>query len=514
MLSSATMPPRRPAIPRRPAWTLVLVGLALLPALASACRRETPAPRPLPTAVVAEAGPGLAGRTPDAAPAAVPLPTWTRPSGIVELPGGAAAPGLPTSPLDAIPPEQFGRPTARPTEVLDAAGPGLDPAILSLLGQVDGARMLADVEYLAAFSNRHAAGANAAEIRAWLLDAFERAGAGGPAQLLTETEPFELRLGGQRSEQANVIATLSGIGFSKRMIYLVAHQDSRAEDPKDAAAVAPGADDDASGLAMLLELARVMSRRQWDGTLRFLATAAEEQGLEGARRHATAAESAGLPILAVIGADIVGGSLDGAGQTHRGQLQAFSAGPEESESRQLARYAAFVAERYRAATGLELLLVPAPDREGREGDHLAFSAVGFPALRLIEAAEDPSRQHNARDTIDRIDRDYLANVTRLGLALAASLALAPPAPDSAPTLEATDGGLGVSWAPVADPAVAGYWLAWRAEGESAWREVVWVGAGATRHVFAELAADARVRVAVASSSDLGHASRFGPEASR
>lgn len=493
---------------------LCLAQLALLPALTGSCRRETPAPRPMPTAAVAEAGLERAARTPDAAPAAAPLPTWTRPSGIVDLPGGAGPAGLPTSPLDAIPPDQLGRPTARPTESLGLTGPGLDPEILGLMGQVDPERMLADVAHLAAYPSRHAAGADSAALRAWLLDAFEQAGAGGPAQLLTEIEPFELRLAGKRSEQGNVIATLSGIGFSKRMIYLVAHQDSRAEDPKDAAAEAPGADDDASGLALLLELARVMSRRQWDGTLRFLATAAEEQGLEGARRHAAAAETAGLPILAVIGADIVGGSLDAAGGTNAGQLRVFSEGPENAESRQLARYAVFVAQRYRAATGLELVLVPEPDREGREGDHLAFSAAGFPALRLIEAAEDPGRQHNARDTVDRIDPDYLARVTRLGLALAASLALAPPAPTAPPRLEPDAGGLVASWAPVEDPAVAGYWLAWRAEGEPSWREVVWVGSGATRYVLADLAADAGVRVAVASSSDLGHASRFGPEASR
>ncbi len=525
--------PTRPGASSSSIAKALRIGLLPIFALSLAgCDRDVPSPEPAPTSIVAQPidGPASEEAGPVGQPADTePMATWTTPaegqpspSAPAFVAGTEGAPGT-VGEVDqaASEPGVVGLPTPRPTVAEIERQPPPDPDILRLMGRVDGARMMQDVEQLVAFGTRNAFSGSSGDgqrgigaARDWLIGAFERGATGGPAQLLVQPEPFELRLDGQQAEQHNIIATLSGIGFSKRFVYLVAHYDSRIEDRMDGQADAPGADDNASGVALLLELARVMARRQWDGTIRFLATSAEEQELAGARHHAAAAAAGALPIVAVLNNDMVGAVQGATGGAQRGAVRIFAGDPEEGPSRALARHAAFVAQRYQAATGLEVRLEPAADREGRQGDHLAFHAAGFPAVRVIEAGEDPGRQHNARDTIDRIDPDYLAAVARLNLALAANLALAPAPPTEPPTLLQLAEGLALSWAPVDDPMVRGFWVAWRAPEDRAWREVAWVGGDQNAHVFSEVQAGQPVIVAVASANDLGHASLFGPEAGR
>lgn len=501
-----------------------ILALGLLTCLPAACRRAEPSPRPLPTDMAAQPLDGRGGPPgQDGGPGvSEPLPTWTTPAQgaapAASAPPGAFPGALPTSPLDALP-SDLAQPTARARQAVAAGGPELDPEILGLLGQVDEGRLMADLRKLAGFGTRHAlsstedASRGLGAARSWLLQSFDAAAAGGPAQLLVSRDPFDLRLGGQTSPQANIIATLSGIGFRKRMVYLVAHYDSRAEDVLDGKADAPGADDNATGVAALLELARVMRARQWDGTIRFVATAAEEQGMHGAEHHAKAAADGGLPILAVFNNDILGGAAGPDGKRQSDAFRVFSEGPDEGSSRALARYIGFVAERYRAATGLAPRIQAAADREGRGGDHQKFSAAGFAAARLISASEDEARQHNARDTVDRVDGDYLARMARLNLVLAANLALAPPAPEGAPRAEVlSPTSLRLTWQPVAEPEVAGYYLAWRPLDEPAWKAWVWVPGGATAEYKLDgLPTGVKLALALAASDDRGHASLFGPE---
>jgi len=509
-------PARAAAAARSSLMVCLLLGAAV------ACDRESPTAPPPPAPFDVEPLDPEGGPLPDPL---LPVPTWTMPSSVVAPPLGSP-PVPPAAVATSIAPPGIPVPTAMaPLPVPPDGPPAVDPEIVALLGDVQGARLALDVQRLAGFGTRHPLspaddprrGVGAA--RAWLAEQFTRlGGASADRQVQVEFEDFALDFAGRATTQRNVIATLPGIGRSKRLIYLTAHYDSRTEDVTNGTADAPGADDDASGVAALIELARVMRRRQWDATLRFVAFAAEEPGQKGSRHHAPAAARVKLPIVAVLNSDIVGGSVGAGGEVDRDRVRAFSADPDDGPSRRLARYARLVGARYAGAVGLEVVVVPQADRADRGGDHQPFSEAGFAAIRLIEAAEDMSRQHNARDTVDRIDADYLVKVTRLNLVLAANLALAPPAPAAAPRLEvAADrpGELRVSWDPVADPRVAGYWLATRAAGEPAYRPPVWVGGVATTaHTLEGLAAGERIAVAVAAADDRGHMSLFGPEAFR
>jgi len=306
------------------------------------------------------------------------------------------------------------------------------------------------------------------------------------------------------------MATLTGIGQAKRLIYLVAHYDSRTEDVLDGLSDAPGADDNASGAAALLELARVLGGRQWDGSIRLMATAAEEQGMHGSRHHAPLARRVGLPIEGAINLDIVGGGPDAGGTRAAGSVRAFSAAPDDSPSRALARWARFVAERYGA---LAVDVQPTSDREGRESDHQPFADAGFPALRLISAVEDTTRQHNALDTAERLDPAYHADVVRLAVALAGNLALAPPGAPSGVQARIEGADVVASW-PAAAGDVAGYWVAVRRPGSAAFELVVWEPASPSpEHRFAGLGAGGGAwRVAVAAGDARGHVGRFGDEA--
>lgn len=492
---------------------LAMAALAGCAGLA-ACRQAPPGVparvTPMP-AVPLE--PDDAARLPDA-PVALAVPTWTVPVA-GGLPGDGApavAPGLGPAggPAEGIP-----APTPRPPVAVPPEGPPVaDPEIVTLLGDVRALRLYGDVERLAGFGTRHVLSAvddprrGVGAARAWIQAELETSAGASGHQVQVEREPFTLDFANRRTEQHNLVATLPGIGQPKRLIYLTAHYDSRSENVADGAADAPGADDDASGVAVLLELVRVMSRRQWDATLRFVAFAAEEPGLKGSRFHAPAAAALGLPIVAVLNNDIVGGTTGAPGQADAGRVRVFSADPDDGPSRRLARHAALIAARYGL---LEVVVVPRVDREGRGGDHQPFSEAGFAAVRLIAAAEDTARQHNARDTVDRIDADYLGAVARLNLALAANLALAPPAPAAAPRIAvAADrpGAVRLAWDAVPDARVAGYWVAVRDAGAPIYGRAVW--AAGTDLVIEAAAAGSRF--AVATADDRGHTSLFGPEA--
>ncbi len=454
-----------------------------------------------------------------------PLPgavaTWT-----LGPPGGdlAAAPapgpgqqvGQPAGPAAAMV-GGMPMPTPRPVQVVAQAGPpATDPEIVALMGQVDASRLMADARSLVGFGSRHPLsptdlsnrGVGAA--RDWLMSRFDAGAAGSVAQMQTEGEDFDVTVAGRRTTQRNVIATLTGIGQVKRFLYITAHYDSRAADVTDGKAPAPGADDNASGTAALLELARVLGRRQWDASIRLMAFAAEEQDLAGSRHHAPLAAKAGLPIVAVLNNDIVGASLAADGTRLADSSRVYSAGPDDGPSRRLARYVRVIADRY----GLPAVdVVPQADRPGRDGDHQAFSDAGFPAVRLMEAADDQGRQHNERDTLDRLDPDYLAAMVRLNIALVGNLALAPPAPAAAPGLQSlAPDAVSVSWAPVDAPGVAGYYVAWRPAGTPAYQGLVWAGTGTELKLTG--LPQGSLAVAVAAADDLGHLSPFGPEAVR
>ena len=193
-----------------------------------------------------------------------------------------------------------------------------------------------------------------------------------------------------------------------------------------AKAPAPGVTDDGSGTAAVMELARVMSAYRFRKTIVFIAFAAEEYGLYGSGLYAEQAAARHDHIEGVFNNDIIGSDVSGNGNSTNRRVNVYSAEPDDSTSRELARYFKAMAERYQPGFSVELIL--RHDRFGRGGDHSSFNAVGFPAVRVTTASENYSNQHTATDTFANTSPNYATSVAKANAAAAASLATAPKAP--------------------------------------------------------------------------------------
>lgn len=238
----------------------------------------------------------------------------------------------------------------------------------------------------------------------------------------------------------NVVAVLPGTSEPERRVMVSGHYDSlnmvyktgpdgkRTLDPEaTVAAVAPGVTDDGSGTAAVLELARVMSQYQFRKTIVFVTFAAEEYGLYGSGLYARDALARHEVIDGLFNNDIIGSDVTGNGQTSNRYVNVYSAGPEDSPMRALARYMKDMNERYQP--GFDVNLVFRHDRFRRGGDHSPFAAAGYPAIRLTTPMENFSNQHTPTDTFQNTAPKYTALVAKANAAAIASLALAPKAPE-------------------------------------------------------------------------------------
>jgi hypothetical protein len=373
------------------------------------------------------------------------------------------------------------------------------------------------VETLAGFGTRHTLsdtrsdergiGAARRWIKAELELSAQASGRGKKDAMAVLFERHEQLPDGRRIDRTvelvNVVAVLPGAvrKARSRRYYVIGHYDSCASDIMDATSDAPGANDDASGVAVVLELARIMALRKHDATLVFMATVAEEQGLLGARLHAKAARKKRLDIRGVLNNDIVGDPTGPSGTVHADRVRVFSDGlpgsfdehrfssvrnlaaASDSASRQLARFIATVAAWH--ATPVQPMLVFRRDRFLRGGDHTAFDDEGFPAVRLTEVEESPDRQHqDPRTEGDRkygdlpefVDSEFLANVARLNLAALAHLANAPSVPSDARVLVGSAArGTTLAWSKSPEPDVAGYEIVWRETTSPVWQHAQDVG---------------------------------------
>ena len=282
----------------------------------------------------------------------------------------------------------------------------------------------------------------------------------------------------------NVVAFLPGTNpeLKKKHIIMGGHYDSINLDPvregdpyerSDPNRPAPGIDDDCSGVAVAMECARIFSRYEFDKTLVFIAFVAEEQGLFGARAFAQKAKAEGMEIEAVLNMDMIGNHVRGGGaETVFNTLRIFSEGPEDSDSRQVARYVEMIGERYVPEIDVDLIF--RRDRFGRGGDHTAFNGEGFAAVRFTEANEDYDRQHSYNDVFENIDMEYLVRNARIVAANAATLALAP----STPGLMGLGRGEGYDAQLRFTPSegdVSGYVIATRSTTAPRWEKYLWVG---------------------------------------
>ncbi len=238
----------------------------------------------------------------------------------------------------------------------------------------------------------------------------------------------------------NVVAVLPGASEPERQVLISGHYDTidmvyktdpnggrELDSEATVAAPAPGVTDDGSGTAAVMELARVMSQYQFRKTIVFVAFAAEEYGLFGSGLYAEDAARRHDLIEGVFNNDIIGSDITGSGETSNRYVNVYSEDPNDSPSRELARYMKRMAERYQP--GFDIDLVFRHDRFGRGGDHSPFNAAGYAAIRITTPMENFSNQHTATDTFANTAPGYTALVARANAAGIAELALAPKAPE-------------------------------------------------------------------------------------
>lgn len=362
-------------------------------------------------------------------------------------------------------------------------------------------RLRANVEAMVSFGTRHTLSADTSDnrgvgaARRWVAREFAAigAGCGGCIEVVTPSGRFQNNRVPVETEVVNVVAIKRGSGDPNRVILISGHLDSRVSDVMNAEADAPGANDDASGVAAVIEAARVLSAEPLEATVVFAALTGEEQGLLGAQALAAYAKERGWRVEAVLNNDIVGNTERPGGGREGSYVRVFSEGVRAAEtpdmasarlttggeldspSRNLARKIAAVSD---AIGKLDVMMVYRRDRFGRGGDQIPMQQAGYPAVRLSEATENYTRQHQDLrtengvvygDTIDGVDFGYLARVTRLNVAVMAELAKAPAPPSGVKVGGAVSADTTVSWTP--SPGAASYRVWRRATTAPEWTDV-------------------------------------------
>lgn len=393
-----------------------------------------------------------------------------------------------------------------------------DPLITGMIEQVSVANLENSVRKLVSFGTRHTlsdtvsktTGIGAA--RTWLKSEFERYNRENGGKLKVSYDSFVQPADGRRVPEAtvlkNVMAVLPGTDpADKRMLLVCGHYDSRVTDVMNNKSLAPGANDDASGVAGVLELARVMSKQSFGATLVFVAMVGEEQGLYGAANLAKRAKAEGWDVHIVLNNDMIGNTYgmetdlknnnqvrifsEGvpAGETKEQTALRLSTGSEnEGHARQAARYIKEIGERY--VDQLDVKLIYRRDRFLRGGDHTPFSAQGFTAVRITEMNEDFNRQHQDLrtengfkfgDLPEYVDYKYLQKITRLNLSVLANVGLAPQQPTAVKlvTSQLTNNTT-INWTAPSGKAPAGYYVLLRETTSPHWEKKFFVsGTSAT-----------------------------------
>ncbi|MFC4931846.1 M20/M25/M40 family metallo-hydrolase [Massilia sp. GCM10023247] len=404
--------------------------------------------------------------------------------------------------------------SAAAAAVAPAAAPDVSrrqPQIEKIVAEISPKRIEAYVRKLVSFETRHTMSDTVSDTRGigaarrWIKAELERCGAGTALQVAFDSHiaPVSARIS-RPTEIVNVVATLPGTQeASKNRLYVVSgHYDSRNTDVMDASGAAPGANDDASGTAAVMEMACVMAKHKFDATLVFMAVAAEEQGLLGAGHWAKQARANNLNVAGMFTNDIIGSSRADDGRIDNKQVRLFSqsvpatkemseavrallatGGESDSISRQLARHTKEQGERY--VKGFKVNVIHRHDRYLRGGDHMPFLEQGYAALRFTEPNEDFAHQHqNLRtengkvygDLTEFVDFDYIGKVAKVNAATLASLALAPAAPQQVKVrTDKLTNDTTLVWQANAEPDVAGYRVVWRETTSPVWQGAKSVG---------------------------------------
>ncbi|SCF27017.1 Peptidase family M28 [Micromonospora purpureochromogenes] len=397
------------------------------------------------------------------------------------------------------------------------AGPGHparpqtpDRELRALLREVDRDRIEATVRRLAAFGTRHTLSRQDDPVRGigaardWIFEQLSGYAAASGGRMTVELQSYVQEPASRipvATRITNVVATLRGDLSPNRVYVITGHYDSRATDVMDAVSDAPGADDDASGVAVLMELARVLATRRSEATIILAAVAGEEQGLYGSAYLAKQLKAAGVDVQGMFSNDIIGSSTADDGTRDPRAVRLFAegvptaetpaeastrqsvGGENDSPSRQLARFVSDVAEN--GATGMRVRVIYRRDRYLRGSDHISFLREGWPAGRFTEPNEDFAHQHQDVRLVDGVqygdlpefcDFDYITRVALVNGAVLWSLAQAPGTPKGA-TVVTTNltNDTTLRWQRGDEPDLAGYEVVWRETTAAEWQRVIPVG---------------------------------------
>jgi hypothetical protein len=374
-----------------------------------------------------------------------------------------------------------------------APPPSVDAKLRAIIAPVSQAQLRHTIETLVGFGTRHTLSSQTDPKRGigaalnWTKGQFESFG-------LPTVHPCETVTGSRiptPTRVCDMVAIQRGTERPNDVVIITGHIDSRVSDVMNFTADAPGANDDGSGTAAVIEAARILSKHKFPGTIVYAAVSGEEQGLYGAKVLANYAKAQGWNVVTDINNDIIGGTCGSDGvcdSTHarvlsegprsQGQVELMDAthalgGENDAPSRNISRFLDSLADRLKI--GLDLRQIWRTDRFGRGGDHIPFLELGYPAARLNVAIENYNWQHQDLrtengikygDTIDHVDFPYLAKMTKLNVAALAAIASAPPPP--APKVEgAVSTDTTLTWAPV--DGAASYQVRWRRTDANQWQ---------------------------------------------
>jgi hypothetical protein len=368
-------------------------------------------------------------------------------------------------------------------------------SIPQMLHQVDAHHTEKTVRTLVSFGTRNTLSAQddpkrgIGAARDWLYQQFQDIAKTSDGRMTVELQTFEQQPGNRiptTTKLTNVVATLRGTESPDRIYVVSGHYDSMCTSPTDAQCDAPGANDDASGVAAVLESARVMAPHKFNATIVFMAVAGEEQGLYGSTYFAKQAKEKNWNIDAMLDNDIVGNGtntlrvfsegIPTSESADEARIRRTVGGENDGPSRQLARYIVETAHKY--LPNFKVWMIYRRDRYLRSGDHVPFLDQGYPAVRFTEPNENYHHQHQNVRVEDGVQYGdlpefdkfaYIANVARVNTAALASLALAPTRPKDVHILTTrltndTD----LEWTPDSESDFDHYEIVWRDTTEAVW----------------------------------------------
>ncbi len=382
-----------------------------------------------------------------------------------------------------------------------------DPGIDQMINEISATNLEQYVRDLASFRTRHTLSADNSKegilaSQNYVLNHFKSFEQHSNGRFTSYIDSFTIPADGRRiptdSKSGNVMATLKGTDPNDNRIFLIsAHIDSRALSVMDEKIDAPGANDDGSGVAAIIELARIMSKKSFPATIIFVAVSGEEQGLKGAAYLAEKAKKENWNLVAMLNNDMIGNShssqtnindntkvrifsegVPAAETEQMAAIRRYTNGENDSKSRQLARYMKEVGERY--VDQLEVKLVYRNDRFLRGGDHTPFAREGFTAIRVCEMNENYYHQHeNVRiedgiqygDLPEFVDFEYMRKITGINLASLASMASAPSEPQNVVIdVRRLSNTSTLKWDSPQNGSAKGYYVLMRETEESMWQK--------------------------------------------